>query len=153
MSHSQVCSCRCDRWPRYWLEVDSRPHLWVRWRILIRALLIRVWLKGKLSQVTCPDARLLQQQNIKMFTSAFKETLTDVCRSVLCFQSTVVIVYSVWSMKIKGLMDVTPETVKCTEYFCINVFFFVTSMIPWCFLIFLKSAILPGPLILIPVSF
>lgn len=64
MSHSQVCSCQHDRWPWYWLEVDSKRHRWVRWRISIRVLSIRVLLKGKLSWVTCSDVLLLQRQTL-----------------------------------------------------------------------------------------
>lgn len=64
MSHSQVCSCQHDRWPWYWLEVDSKRHRWVRWRISIRVLSIRVLLKGKLSWVTCSDILLLQRQTL-----------------------------------------------------------------------------------------
>lgn len=64
---THVCSCQHDRWPRYWLEVNSEPHCWVRWRISIRVVLIRMWLKRKLFWVTCPDAPLLQQQTTYIF--------------------------------------------------------------------------------------
>lgn len=52
MSHSPLCPRQRDRWPRYWLEVDAGLHCCVRWRISIRAPLIRVELKRKLSWVT-----------------------------------------------------------------------------------------------------
>lgn len=58
MSHSPLCPRQRDRWPRYWLEVDAGLHCCVRWRISIRAPLIRVELKRKLSWVTCADVPL-----------------------------------------------------------------------------------------------
>lgn len=60
-----------DRWPWYWLEVNSKLHCWVRWRISIRVLTIRVQLKRKRIRITCHDAPPLQHQAIYRSPSSF----------------------------------------------------------------------------------
>lgn len=78
-----------DRWPWYWLEVNSKLHCWVRWRISIKVLMIRVQLKRKRLWVTCPDIPSLQHQTMYGSPSFFVRALKS-CYYMWCvLESTV----------------------------------------------------------------